>query len=726
VDLRTQISLIAALISLALACSVLLRSRRKRVHLLFGGFAFAVALWYATTFLLRWSGGPVWERINLVCAVLLPLGAGQFFRAFLAEEDRRIQQLTRIAFATAAGLVLLVFTPFAGHVALAGAIFVWVTIFLFATLSVVYRRGLTAPSRFEGGRLRFLALVGALGAFFTLVDYLPYVGVDIPPVGTILVLIFLYVLSQSIVQYRLLDLYELTGRLAVLTALSFTLATILWALVYFARERFFLHAVVASLVLLLLFDPLRARVEEKISQFFFRERYHFEQVITSLRRRIARVLEVDQLAQLMVDGLAESRRVTHAAVYLVDEDGRGHDLKGHLGPEPPRRIELAPARPLLDRLSREGVLILEAMERELGERRQGGEDREAETVYEVVQTMEAMGASLCLAMQSEQGDLYGLVGVRDDRMRDAFSPEEVQLLAGLAAQAAITVENSRLYRRMKERDRLAALGEMAAGLAHEIRNPLGAIKASAQYLSEEEDPGPGGEFLDIIVDEVDRLNRVVSSFLDYARPSEGDPEPIDVNATVDRTMQLLRPECAAAAVRAELLLDPDLPKVRIDVEQLRQVLINLVQNALQAMEGGGQLTVETGSREHRRLHVQVRREVEIRVRDTGPGIDENVLKNLFVPFVTTKSRGTGLGLAISQRIINAAGGIIEARSAPGHGTTFIVRLPASLPAELGAEMEPLAKPPAAPDAAGGSDAAPAQGAAEAPGPDAAKGLVTSR
>jgi two-component system, NtrC family, sensor histidine kinase HydH len=685
VDLRTQTSLIAALISLALAASVLLRSRRQRVHVLFGWFALAVALWYATTFLLRWFGGPVWERVNLVCAVLLPLGAGQFFRAFLVEEDRRMRQLSAIAFGTAAGLLVLVFTPLAGHMVLAGIIFVWVTLFMFAALSVVYRRGLAAPSRFEGGRLRFLALVGALAAFFTLVDYLPYVGVDIPPVGTVLVLLFLYVLSQSILQYRLLDLYELTGRLAVLTALSFTLAAILWMLVYFARERFFLHAVVASLVLLLLFDPLRARVEQKISQFFFRERYHFEQVITALRRRIARVLEIDGLAHLVLEGLLESRRITHAAIYLVDEDGHGHDLKGHLGPEPPPRIEVAPARPLLDRLAREGTLALEAMERELGERREGGEDREAETVYEIVQTMEAIGASLCLAIQSEQGDLYGVIGLRDDRMRDAFSPEEVQLLAGVAAQAAIAVENSRLYRRMKERDRLAALGEMAAGLAHEIRNPLGAIKASAQYLSEEDDPASGGEFLDIIVDEVDRLNRVVSSFLDYARPSTGDPAPIDVNATVQRTMQLLRSECTAAHVRAELALDPGLPQVRIDVEQLRQVVINLVQNALHAMDGGGEIHIETGVRTRGGTGRPPHAQVEIRVRDTGPGIDEKVLANLFVPFVTTKNRGTGLGLAISQRIINAAGGMIEARSVPGQGTTFVVRLPASTPVELRAE-----------------------------------------
>lgn len=676
-DLRTQASLVAAVLSMALGTSVVLRSRRRRVHWLFGSFALALALWYLSTFLLRIFGGVPWARVNLVCAILLPLAGVQFFRAFLARHDRRMRQLSTASVVAALLVLALVFTPLARGAVLRTAIFVSVTVFMFTALTLLFLRARTARSRFDAARMRFLALVGALAAVFTLVDYLPYVGIDIPPVGTVLVLIFLYILSESVLQHRLIDLYELTGRLAVLTALSFTLAGIFWMLFYIAGGRFFLHSVVAALVVLLLFDPIRTRVQRDISQFFFRERFRFEQALLHLRRRIARVLEIPELSRLLLDGLERSRRVTHASIYLVDEEGHGYDLVGHVGPEPPRRIELAPARPLVDRLSREGALVLEPLQRELAERRKRGEDREAETLYEIVQTMEAMAASLCLPIQSEQGDMYGLLCVRDERLEDAFTPEEVQLLAGLAAYAAIAVENSRLYRRMKERDRLAALGEMAAGLAHEIRNPLGAIKASAQYLSEEDEQSTGREFLDIIVDEVDRLNRVVSSFLDYARPSAGDPAPINVNDTVQRTLQLLASECDAARVNTHVTLDPDLPPARIDVEQLRQVLINLVQNALHAMEGGGALFVETAARARAHLGGRQRREIEIRVRDTGPGIDEGILAHLFVPFATTKNQGTGLGLAISQRIVSAAGGTIEVRSVQREGTTFTIRLPAS-------------------------------------------------
>lgn len=685
-DLRSQTSLLASVLIFAITATVVLRSRKRRVHWYFSLFSGAVGAWYLTTFLARFLHDsalfPFLERLNLVCAVFLPLSAVQSFRAFLGRESRRTNQLGRLALLLAGVLTATLFTPLHGQPILATLIFIYVIILLGTSLGMLYLGASRARSPFDRARLRYLAVVGTLASLFTLADYLPYVGLDIPPVGAVLMLVFLYQLSQSILQFRILDLYELAGRLLVLTVLSFALAGILWVLVQLDPGHFFLHSVVAALGLFLLFEPARAKVEAQIAQFFFRERHLFERSITELRQRLAHVLSVEEMVELLMATLESSRRVTHAALYLVDEDGLGYALARHVGPQPVQRLEIASAQPLLEKLWVEDSIVLENVEREIEERRELGEEIEAESLREVVQILESMLASVCIPLRSEE-ETYGLLVVRDERLRDAFVPEDVLLLRGLAAQAAIAVKNSRVYQRLKRRDRLAALGEMSAGLAHEIRNPLGAIKASAQLLQDPEDPDGGSEFVDIIVEEVDRLNRVVSSFLDYARPTTGaDPEPVSVNAIARRTLEVLGPDLGDG-IESELELAEDLPRVHIDAEQLRQVLINLCRNAAQAMEGRGELRIRTLLRVRHGAGASGRPPaehgepwVELRVSDTGPGIPQRILQNLFVPFVTTKARGTGLGLAISQRIINAAGGDIDARSHAGVGTTLVVRLPA--------------------------------------------------
>jgi two-component system sensor histidine kinase HydH len=697
VDARTQTSFIAALLCFALAASVLLRTQRQTDRWLFGILATNTGLWYVSTFMLGVVGRvPFWERFNLICGVLLPLSAVRFFGVMVPWETGRTRFLRRASVVAAVVLLGAMLTPFYDHAVVVGGLLLYVTVFLSLALGYLYKLGFETESRVEGARLRYIALVGGFGGLFTLIEYLPYVGLDIPPVGTILILVFLYALSQSITHYRLIDLYELAGRLGVLTALAFVLAFILWLMRLVSGEQLFLHVVVSAFVVLILFDPLRTKVQEWISQVFFHERFALERTILALRRSLTHILEVDELAEVLIDGLDESPRFTQGALYLLGPDARVFILKNHFGPKAADRVEMAPARPLIDRLSKTGSAVLENAERELEEKRLLGDDREAETAHDIAVTMRALQAPLCLGLRGESGHLYGFLALRDDRLRDAFSREEVQLLVGLATQVAVTVENSQLYQQMKEKDRLAALGEMAAGVAHEIRNPLGSIKASAQYLSETADQPEGRrEFLDIIVDEVDRLNRVVSSFLDYARPAHTDPDPIRVNSAVQLTLQFLRPECDAAEVGLHITMDPDLPKVRIDIEHLRQVLINLVQNAMQAMTGGGDIYVETRVQDRFRIGGGARRWAQISVRDTGPGIAPGLLANLFVPFVTTKQQGTGLGLAISQRIVSEAGGRIDVRSREGVGTTFVVLLPAEQSGaldEFEAEQEPRQSP----------------------------------
>ena len=296
--------------------------------------------------------------------------------------------------------------------------------------------------------------------------------------------------------------------------------------------------------------------------------------------------------------------------------------------------------------------------------------------------LDALTADLVVPLRV-QGNVVGFLCLRDERLADAYASDEIAALIAVCDQLAINVENSRLFGVLRERDRLAALGEMSAGLAHEIRNPLAAIKGAAQELDPRTLKGDDKELMEIIIDEVNRLNGVVTEFLDYARPFRGTFAALSVNDAVKRTAQLMQHDLAD--MQLVLDLDDAAPDVSGDAERLQQVLINLVLNAADAMGRRGRVSLSTRVVDSFKDAALIGlkgplRSVEVRVKDEGPGMSSSTLNQIFIPFFTTKERGTGLGLALCQRIVQHHGGQIEVRSieapARDHGATFIVRLPA--------------------------------------------------
>lgn len=220
---------------------------------------------------------------------------------------------------------------------------------------------------------------------------------------------------------------------------------------------------------------------------------------------------------------------------------------------------------------------------------------------------------------------------------------------------------------LRRADRLSALGEIAAGLAHEIQNPLAGVKGALEIITSRVAPGtPEAEFADIGGKELARLEGLVGEFLTYARPHDPALRPTDVHEIVERVAALLRAQAERKSVTLVLETPASIPLLSIDPEQITQVIFNVVLNAIQASPASG--------------HIQIRELAEpgwgvIDVIDEGPGIPPEHALRLFDPFFTTKPRGTGLGLAISQRIVTAHRGTIEALSGSPSGSVFRIRLP---------------------------------------------------
>lgn len=229
-------------------------------------------------------------------------------------------------------------------------------------------------------------------------------------------------------------------------------------------------------------------------------------------------------------------------------------------------------------------------------------------------------------------------------------------------------EVRRLQEEVRRKEKLAALGGMAAGIAHEIRNPLSSIKGFAKYFEGQSAEGSEArELAGVMAKEVDRLNRVITELLEFAKPSDLKPRPTDVNALVEHSLRLIRQDAEGRNIRIEFAQDSHLPRVDIDPDRFTQALLNLYLNAIQAMDDGGTLAV--------RASADGASGIRIEVEDSGKGIPAESLGRIFNPYFTTKPSGTGLGLAIVHKVIEAHGGEIKVKSVPGHGTAFHIFIP---------------------------------------------------
>ena len=255
------------------------------------------------------------------------------------------------------------------------------------------------------------------------------------------------------------------------------------------------------------------------------------------------------------------------------------------------------------------------------------------------------------------------------RRRAAALQADLALTQTLRAEAEARLNTAQAQ--LLQSAKLAAVGELAASVAHEINNPLYAARNSL-YLVEQDLPAdaPQKAFLDIAQQELGRIARIITRMRDFYRPSRGELSATNINATLRETLELVNTHLRHNHIQAQMEFDQQLPILTAHADQLRQVFLNIILNACDAMDRGGTLTVSTRS-----LGFEPAQQVEVAISDTGVGIQPEHLKHLFEPFYTTKAHGTGLGLAISAHIVTQHGGRLRVQSEAGKGATFVIQLP---------------------------------------------------
>jgi two-component system NtrC family sensor kinase len=692
---------VTASLSVALGIFVLRRSK-SNLNWTFALWCFLTGYWQICwTVLFNISD----ERLAIVLArfgysgiTFIPIVFFHFVAEFTA--SAHLKRLAALFYAVGATFLILTWTGDAyiagvykytwGFYPQAGALH---TVYL-ALLGIMLAFGLKALFAYRASvvdqRLRVnqinYVIVSTMIYSLAAVDFLANYGAGFYPIGMFFTNLHAAIIAYAIVQYRLLDINIALKRSLIsgliLAGLLFPCYLILISSQQLAFGSIHIGFSVLTLSLLaaagFLFPRFRFIGEDALERALFKTKTDHHETLLQSSRDMVSVVDLGELSERLVRTASRAVGIDKAALYLYDEAKNKFNLASTVGFELRETCDpvLATADPLVQSLAR----VREGFVREELAMAAAGNGKSA-----TAQRMAQLDAEVSVPIVSKD-KLAGILNLGHKLDQQIYSNQDLEFLSTLANQAAIAIDNARLYENLKQSqltlrraDRLSSLGLLTAGLAHEIRNPLVAIRTFTQLLPERYDDAEFREvFHGLALKEVDRICGLINDLLSFARPSRPNVAEENLNDVVDGVARMLENQAKEKNVKITREFSVDLPKAWFDREQLKQVFMNLILNAIQAMRDGGLLVIATrvasdGDGSASRPCVQAE------VRDTGIGIPEENLERIFDPFFTNKDGGSGLGLSISHQIIEEHGGRILVRSKIKEGTSFFVNLPLEQP-----------------------------------------------
>jgi signal transduction histidine kinase len=422
---------------------------------------------------------------------------------------------------------------------------------------------------------------------------------------------------------------------------------------------------------------MKHRAQAAVARILFKSRYDMYDTLSTFSKALVSILDLKTLTEEIVRTLVNAMGIRAVALYLLDKE------KGLYVPASSYGLKwedvLAHPVTVADPLPRHVSKIQALVVREELEHVPGNEQ-----LSPVVESLRALQADVCIPFINKNS-LVGFCVLGPRTTDQMYSDQDLSLLMTLAQAAAIALDNAVLYEELKRSqtlvrrtDRLRSLETIAGGFAHEVRNPLTSIKTFIQLTPErKDDPEFIGHFSTVVAEDVARIERLIEEILDYARYMEPKFMEEDINDVVESCLYSVRIKADTKSVSLQKDLARNLPPVTLDRQQIKQVLLNLLLNAIEAMgPASGRLIVKT----HRLTKSGGDSWVQVEVTDTGCGIAPGDLDHIFDPFYTTKHasderEGTGIGLTIVHQIVQEHGGHITVDSKVGRGTTFLVNLP---------------------------------------------------
>ncbi|MGH7164537.1 MAG: ATP-binding protein [Nitrospiraceae bacterium] len=693
--------LLAGTLLFALGLWVVLKNPRVAANVTFGLVCSGACVWLFGVFLqyssLDAQEALVWGKVSHAGVVLIPALAYHFSVSLIPSQG--MNRVVPILYVVSAAFALLLPTDYLidGQYRYAWAYYTkagplhpaFLTYFFFAGILTLrqlwlgYQR-LKPTAKTEGTRIGFVFGAFAIG-YLAAIDFAHNYGASYYPVGYVFVSLWALVATYGLLKYPLSQVQFLTKQrvLPYVKALAFTLAfylVILLLIRAFTDTMQFLLAgmvVTTSLVLAEVLATLQKRMEKAVEKALFRNRYDAYETLTNFSKTLVENLDLRSLTEEIVHTLVKVIGIKTASLYLLDKEKNLYIQSSSYGalPNGTNSLRLRAGEGLTNHLSYyQSILVREEFEHQVN----------PTVTPSIIGALRMMEAEVCIPLVNKDR-LLGFCNLGPRVGDHMYSGEDLNLLTMLAQNAAIALDNARLYEDLKRSqilmrrtDRLRSLETIAGGFAHEIRNPLTSIKTFVQLAPErKDDPEFVGHFSQVVSDDVARIERLIQEILDYARYMEPRFMEEDLNEVVASCLYFVEVKAASKSITMEKELAPDLPRVMLDRQQIKQVLLNLFLNAMDAIgDTGGRLTVRT----QKLLKAAGGPWVQAEVTDTGIGISENNLQHIFDPFYTSKHEsgereGTGLGLTIVHQIVQEHRGYIEVESELGRGTSFFVNLP---------------------------------------------------
>jgi two-component system sensor histidine kinase HydH len=435
---------------------------------------------------------------------------------------------------------------------------------------------------------------------------------------------------------------------------------------------FFFNSFIASFLILTLIEPLRAAVRYFTERLLPQQHRRLRQVLIEGQRNLAGIVDMSSLFQEIILTTERTLQPEWVGLYVLRADGTKYRRVRENHPaDMPTPAELLATHPLFEhcrKIKKKGelpILLDQMLESEVD---RSTSRTQRDSLAPLISGLRALGSNLLIPIGDDE-QMLAFVAVLAPTPPEPWGSNWglLPIIYPYYEAAAQSMRAMEIYVKSREKERLATLGEMAAGLAHEIRNPLGAIKGAAQFLDPSTDR-PESKFLKVIVEETDRLNRVVSQFLEYSKSPQTDLKTMEISPLVSRIVEHVKPG-VGNRIAIEFTPSPIAFRAKISPEQIHQVLLNLIQNSVKALEK------KVDPRIRIFIEPEGASEAAIVVEDNGTGIRKENLDKLFIPFYTTSPSGTGLGLSISQKIIEAHGGRFEVSTEEGRFSRFSVILP---------------------------------------------------